>query len=297
ASGPACWTSPVGSWPRPFAFTRFRTTGGLEPSTSAVASRRWSSRTAPTTKRSALTSSTSGGPRLRTPGPQHLLGDPLDVRRVDLPLVGFHDVADQAAHLLGVGDLERIETLAHERAQSRLVHALGQVALAELDVEAQLRGVRRPALADLLELGQGLLELLAVGADHVEHERVVDRAGEALGGAARADLRLDHADDVGGARVLLLDRLRQRLVERLLECHGSSCFYCTRNLGSSTSRRPSPRRFRLSPETVRARPGKRLTQNASRITFLPLAITLPHEGTYGGTPTPRKPRIASARIA
>src|SRR5262249_3432818 len=222
ASGPACWTSPVGSWPRPFAFTRFRTTGGLEPSTSAVASRRWSSRTAPTTKRSALTSSTSGGPRLRTPGPQHLLGDPLDVRRVDLPLVGFHDVADQAAHLLGVGDLERIETLAHERAQSRLVHALGQVALAELDVEAQLRGVRRAALADLLELGQGLLELLAVGADHVEHERVVDRAGEALGGAALADLRLDHADDVGGARVLLLDRLRQRLVERLLECHGSS---------------------------------------------------------------------------
>ena len=30
---------------------------------------------------------------------------------------------------------------------------------------------------------------------------------------------------------------------------------------------------------VRARPGNALTQNASRITFLPLAITLPHEGT------------------
>ena len=44
-------------------------------------------------------------------------------------------------------------------------------------------------------------------------------------------------------------------------------------------------------------PGNRLTQNASRITFLPLAMTLPHEGTYGGTPTPRKPRIDSASTA
>ena len=52
-----------------------------------------------------------------------------------------------------------------------------------------------------------------------------------------------------------------------------------RSRGSSVSRRPSPRRFRLSPVTVRARPGNRLTQKASRITFLPLAITFPHEGT------------------
>src|SRR5262249_11021579 len=110
----------------------------------------------------------------------------------------------------------------------------------------------------------------------------VDRAGEALGGAALADLRLDHAHDVGNPLVLLLDRLRQRVVQSLLQSHGVRlrCPYCTRNLGSSTSRKPSPRRLRLSPETVSARPGKRLTQKASRMTFLPLAMTLPHEGTY-----------------
>jgi putative PIN family toxin of toxin-antitoxin system len=55
--------------------------------------------------------------------------------------------------------------------------------------------------------------------------------------------------------------------------------HCRRSLGSSVSRRPSPSRFRLSPATVSARPGNRLTQTASRITFLPLAITLPHDGT------------------
>src|SRR6266403_684838 len=250
------------------------------------------------TKRSPLTCSTSGDRRPRRLALQHLLGDPLDLGRVDLALVRLHDVADQPAHLLGVGDLERVEPLADERAQRRLVHALRQVALAKLELEAQLRGVRRAALAHLLELDQRLLKLLAVGADHVEHERVVHGAGEALGRPALADLRLDHAHHVGGTRVLLLDRLRQRVVERLLECHGiPRCPYCTRNLGSNTSRRPSPRRFRLSPETVSARPGKRLTQNASRITFLPLAMTLPHDGTYGGTPTPRKPRMASARMA
>src|SRR4029453_9477697 len=68
-----------------------------------------------------------------------------------------------------------------------------------------------------------------------------------------------------------------------------------RRRGSRVSRRPSPRRFRLSPATVKVMPGKRLTQNASRMTFFPLAMTLPHEGTYGGTPTPRKPKMAPAR--
>src|SRR5207244_3625681 len=133
---------------------------------------------------------------------------------------------------------------------------------------------------------------------HVEDQRVVDGAREALRGAPLADLRLDHAHHVGGPCVLPLDRVRQRVVELLLECHGASrTVYCTRKRGSSTSRRPSPSRFRLRPESVRARPGKRLTQNASRMTFLPLAMSLPHDGTYGGTPTPRKPRIASASTA
>src|SRR5207302_711840 len=107
---------------------------------------------------------------------------------------------------------ERVEALAHERAQRRLVHAPGQVTLAELELEAQLRGMRGAALAHLLELDEGLLELFAVGADHVEDERVVDGAGEAFGRAALADLRLDHPHHVGGARVLLLDRLRLRVV-------------------------------------------------------------------------------------
>src|SRR5207237_5098974 len=128
------------------------------------------------------------------------------------------------------------------------------------------------------------------------------------------DVRLDHAHHVGRARVLVLDRLRQRVVQRLLECHGTSSArlmgprlarfsqarlgrrgpspatscgshdYCTRNRGSSTSRRPSPRRFSLSPEAVSTRPGKGLSQSATRITILALASTVPHDGTAGGTP-------------
>src|SRR5262245_37431657 len=270
---------------------------------------------------------------------QELLGDPLDVCSVHLALVRLHDVADQPAHLLGVGDLEDVEALADQRAQRRFVHALGQVALDELDLEAELRRVRGSALTHLLELRQRLLELLAIGADDVQDESVVDGPGKALRGPPLADLRLDHTHHVGGRRVLLLDRFRQRVVELLLEWHESplnlsrcsartaepqprdvlrlalpeiarlarrgpspatcygSHYYCTRNRGSRTSRRPSPRRFRARPESVSARPGKRLTQNASRMTFLPLAMTLPHDGTYGGTPTPRKPRIASASTA
>src|SRR5438445_13131815 len=84
------------------------------------------------------------------------------------------DVADQAAHRLGVGDLERVEALAHQRAKRCLVHALGQVAVAELDLEVELGGVGGPALAELLELAERLLELLAIGADDIEDQRVVD---------------------------------------------------------------------------------------------------------------------------
>src|SRR2546422_3411311 len=50
-----------------------------------------------------------------------LLGDPLDIGGLDLPLVRLHDVADQATDLLEVGDPERGEALADERAQLRLV--------------------------------------------------------------------------------------------------------------------------------------------------------------------------------
>src|SRR5262249_27712335 len=165
----------------------------------------------------------SGRPvRVATLGLQHVLGNALDVRRVDLTLVSLHDVSDEPADLLGVGDLERVQPLTNERAERGLVQALGQVAIAELELEAKLRGVRGAALADLLVFRERLLQLLAISADHVEHERVVDRAGESLGGAALADLRLDHPDHVGRLRVLLLDRLRQRLVQRLLERHDPS---------------------------------------------------------------------------
>src|SRR5213083_786886 len=49
--------------------------------------------------------------------PEELLGDPFDIGGLDLPLVRLHDVADQATDLLGVGDPERGEALADERAQ------------------------------------------------------------------------------------------------------------------------------------------------------------------------------------
>src|SRR2546426_11805652 len=63
--------------------------------------------------------------------PEELLGDPLDIGGLDLPLVRFHDVADQAPDLLSVGDPERGEALADERAQLRLVEPLGKVARSE----------------------------------------------------------------------------------------------------------------------------------------------------------------------
>ena len=78
-------------------------------------------------------------------------------------LWGLHDVADEAAHLLRVADRTGLETLADE--------------------DAEAGGLVRAPLADLLELGQRLLELPSVGADDLEDQRVVDLAGEALGDA------------------------------------------------------------------------------------------------------------------
>src|SRR5262245_61396883 len=150
---------------------------------------------------------------------EKLLGDALDVGGLDLPLVALHDVAHQSADLLEVRDAERGEALGDQRAQRRVVEAAGQVLLAELDLPADLRRLLRPALADLVELRGGLLELLAIGPDDIEHERVVHRAREALGGAPLDELALDHAEDVGGAQVLALDGLGQPVVELSLERH------------------------------------------------------------------------------
>src|SRR5438094_8097353 len=144
-------------------------------------------------------------------GLEQLLGNLFHIRGVDLSLVGFHDIADETADLLGIGDAEAPRTLLHEATQRGDVQAPGKKPLAELDLEPELGRLRGATLAQLLVLGQRLLELLAVGADHVQQERVVHLAREALGGAALLEPRLEHADDVRGARVLCGACLRRRV--------------------------------------------------------------------------------------
>src|SRR3989454_8839816 len=81
--------------------------------------------------RSTVSNEAAGRCAERLDFPEELLGDPFDVGGLDLPLVRLHDVADQAPDLLGVGDPERGEALADERAQLRLVEPLGKVARSE----------------------------------------------------------------------------------------------------------------------------------------------------------------------
>ncbi len=150
---------------------------------------------------------------------QQLLGDALDVGGFHLALVRLHDVAHQAAHLLGVVDPQRGDALLHQRAQRGLVHGPREIALAEFDLDAKLRRLLGTAVPHLLVLDERLLELLAVGADHVEEQGIVDGPREALGRRALGELRLDHADDVGRRHVLVLDGLPERVVERLLDTH------------------------------------------------------------------------------
>src|SRR2546425_11495951 len=73
--------------------------------------------------------------RLRLP--KELLREPLDAAGLDLALVRLHDVAHQAADLLGVGDGERGGAGAYERAQRRLVEPTAEGTPAELRVEAR----------------------------------------------------------------------------------------------------------------------------------------------------------------
>ena len=132
----------------------------------------------------------------------------------------LHDVPHQPSHLLGVGDTERGEALTDQRAQGGLVEPLRQVTLTEFRLEADLGHLGRRAVARFLELGERLQELLAIGADDVEDEGVVHLAREALRRAPLHELRLEHAHDVGGPQVLVLDGLLQRVVELLFETHG-----------------------------------------------------------------------------
>src|SRR5262249_44822641 len=172
---------------------RVAPSAGSRASTTTSRSRSATSRPTRCPRWSRATTGASPTPSATTRAPasalQQLLRDPLDVTRLDLALVGLHYVAHQAPGLLDVGDAESRDPLLHERAHRRLVHGLRQVALAEFDLEAERRGLGRPALARLLEVADRLLELLAVGADHVEHDRVVHRAREALGGAPLLPLR------------------------------------------------------------------------------------------------------------
>src|SRR5205807_5593684 len=117
--------------------------------------------------------------RWASAGLQELFGDALDVARFDEPLVRLHDVADELARLLDVGDAERRHALLDERLQRGGVELLGQEALAEADLEAQLIGLLLALFADLLEFLDGFLQLLAIRGDDVGDERVVDLAGEA----------------------------------------------------------------------------------------------------------------------
>src|SRR5438034_11114485 len=85
---------------------------------------------------------------------EQLLGDALDVGGVHLALVGLHDVADEPADLLGIGDAERLQALPDECLQRRVVEAPGEIPLAERDLEAELRGLGGAALTELVVLGE-----------------------------------------------------------------------------------------------------------------------------------------------
>src|SRR5215831_8346766 len=151
---------------------------------------------------------------------EDLLGDALHLAGVHLALVGLHDVADEPAGLLRVGEAEGAAPLLDQGPQRGLVHALRQVPATELDLEAELGGLGGAAVAELLELDQRLLELLPVRPDDLANEGVVHLAGEALRRPPLGDPRLDHPDDVGGPLVLVPDRPGQRLAQLLLQSHG-----------------------------------------------------------------------------
>src|SRR5262249_21114760 len=150
--------------------------------------------------------------------PAQLAGRALAVGGIALALVGLHHVADEPAGLLAVADPERGDPFLHQRPQRALIDGPGQVAFAELDLEPQLCDLGGGPLAtDLLVLGNRLLKLLAVGADHVEDNGVVYGPDAALGRPPLGDLRLQHADHVGRPLILLADGARQRLGELLLQ--------------------------------------------------------------------------------
>src|SRR5262249_26341516 len=154
-------------------------------------------RRGPSASRGARSLSGWRGSALPAWGCQQLLGDSLHRGRVDLALVGLSAVPDEPAHLLRVRDVERGQPLPDETPDRVGIEALGEEALAELDLEPEPGRRGLAAGAELLVLGQGLLELLPVGADDVEDEGVVHGAAEPLGRPPLGELGLQHPDDVG----------------------------------------------------------------------------------------------------
>src|SRR5690606_12695373 len=67
-------------------------------------------------------------------------------------------------------------------------------------------------------------------------------------------------------------------------------------LGSSTSRRPSPRKQKPSETMTMAKPGMVATHHWSRMKARPREIIAPHSGNGGCAPSPRKPRPAAVRM-
>src|SRR5206468_666534 len=93
--------------------------------------------------------------------------------------------------------------------------ATARAAVASLYMAGPPRGwwVAKPTPA--AEAASGLQQLLG----NLLHIGPVHLARAALGGAARLEPRLEHADDVRGARVLGADGLRQRVGQLLLDGH------------------------------------------------------------------------------
>src|SRR6056297_235132 len=69
------------------------------------------------------------------------------------------------------------------------------------------------------------------------------------------------------------------------------------SLGSSASLKASPIRLMLSTVSAKTAPGKKIMPGSNWKYVRPSDMMLPHDGTSGGNPTPRKLSAASVRIA
>src|SRR5690606_12570053 len=204
-------------------------------------------------------------------------------------------------------------------ARSRLRFAERQVAPDRLD-QLFADGIKR------IEAGQRVLEhhadaLAAQPRNGLGIERVDALALEvdlALGDTAG---RLDQPDDRGAGHGLAsarfpdhaqhlaghdvegdsVDRGEDAPAQEELDLEvadGKQRFSHQRSLGLSASRSQSPRRFTDSARSTSVMAGKRMIHHSpENMKPWPMRIRVPSEGWVGGTPTPRKDRVASSIIA